>query len=345
MNQTQILGVLLGTAVGDALGLPYEGLSPQRARRLWGPPDRHRFWFGWGMVSDDTEHTVLVAQAFLAADGDATAFANHLGRGLRGWLLGLPAGIGGATLRAILKLWLGYPPTHSGVFSAGNGPAMRSGILGAIAADLPQLRALVRASTRTTHTDPRAEYGALTIALAVRHAGRGEVHGPTFHQDLAAHVSDGPWLAHIQQAVTSVTQGETTPQFLARQGWDRGVSGFVEHCIPVAVHIWLSHPQDYAAAVMTAIQCGGDTDSLAAMVGAMVGAAVGPTGIPEVWCQRLWEPMHSVAGLTHLAADLATGRQSPRPHWGTNLLGFGRNLCFLAIVLGHGLRRLAPPYA
>ncbi|MBK8478230.1 MAG: ADP-ribosylglycohydrolase family protein [Opitutaceae bacterium] len=42
---------MLGTAVGDAIGLPYEGISRQRAARLFGPPDRHRFVVGRGMVS------------------------------------------------------------------------------------------------------------------------------------------------------------------------------------------------------------------------------------------------------------------------------------------------------
>ena len=56
-NEKAIIGCILGTAVGDALGLPYEGLSPTRARKLLGPPDRHRFILRRGMISDDTEHT------------------------------------------------------------------------------------------------------------------------------------------------------------------------------------------------------------------------------------------------------------------------------------------------
>ena len=63
MNLKQALvGTILGTAVGDAIGLPREGLSPARARRLFGdPPLRHRFLLGRGMISDDTEHTCMVA--------------------------------------------------------------------------------------------------------------------------------------------------------------------------------------------------------------------------------------------------------------------------------------------
>src|SRR5262245_41027544 len=64
-------GVLLGTAVGDALGLPAENLSPQRIQRLWKNEWRMRFILDRGMISDDTEHTLMVAQALLAEPDDA----------------------------------------------------------------------------------------------------------------------------------------------------------------------------------------------------------------------------------------------------------------------------------
>ena len=60
--QMHVVGSILGTAVGDAMGLPYEGLSRRRGKRLIGPPDRHHFFFGRGMVSDDTELTCMVSQ-------------------------------------------------------------------------------------------------------------------------------------------------------------------------------------------------------------------------------------------------------------------------------------------
>src|SRR5262249_44571305 len=149
-----------------------------RARRLFGPPSlRHRFVLGRGMVSDDTEHSCLVGQALLRRPDDADRFARALAWGLRWWLLRLPAGVGRATARGVLKLWAGWPPTRSGVFSAGNGPAMRAALLGACLGGQPEkLRAYVRASSRVTHTDPRAERGALLIALAAHH---GATRGPT----------------------------------------------------------------------------------------------------------------------------------------------------------------------
>src|SRR5438105_4572061 len=103
-RQGQLAGVLLGTAVGDALGLPREGLLPGRARALFGgPPLGHRLLFGRGMVSDDTEHTCLVGAALLREPADPARFARALAWGLRLWLLGLPTGVGFATLRATLK--------------------------------------------------------------------------------------------------------------------------------------------------------------------------------------------------------------------------------------------------
>ena len=78
--QDRLAGVLLGTAVGDSVGLPAEGLSPRRRRRLLPGPWRHRFMCGRGMISDDTEHTLMVAQSLLTHPDDAAAFGRDLAR-------------------------------------------------------------------------------------------------------------------------------------------------------------------------------------------------------------------------------------------------------------------------
>jgi ADP-ribosylglycohydrolase len=89
----RMAGVLLGTAIGDTLGLLRLGLSARRVSRLYGsPPLRHRFLFGRGMVSDDTERTCLVGQALLRAPRDPDRFVRSLAWGLRSWLLSLPSG-------------------------------------------------------------------------------------------------------------------------------------------------------------------------------------------------------------------------------------------------------------
>ncbi len=230
--------------MGDAIGLPAEGLPPQRAARLFGTgPFGHRFIFGRGMVSDDTEHTCMIAQALLAAPEDADAFVRCLGWKLRWWLLGIPAGIGLGTLRAILKLWLGFPPERSGVFSAGNGPAMRVAILGVcIDQDDEKLRSYVQVSTRLTHTDSRAEQGALIIALAARHASKASAQtlNPTqVLNDLQQHVTDPELLAGLAQANECLQQNESAQTLAMRMGLSSGVTGYICHTVPITLFCWL----------------------------------------------------------------------------------------------------------
>ena len=60
-RRDRFAGLLLGTALGDSLGYPAEGLAPQRIKKLYKAGWQHRFIFGYGLVSDDTDHTVFVA--------------------------------------------------------------------------------------------------------------------------------------------------------------------------------------------------------------------------------------------------------------------------------------------
>jgi ADP-ribosylglycohydrolase len=345
-----IAGAIIGCAVGDAIGLPYEGLSKRRGRRLMGEPDRHRFVVRRGMVSDDTEHTCMVAQALCASPRDADTFARQLGRRLRWWLLGLPAGIGSATLRATLKLWLGFSPSRSGVFSAGNGPAMRSPILGAAIDDIETLRSFVRASTQLTHTDPKAYHGAVAVAFAAWCAKRGMDEPGVFfekYRSVATADSSTEFDALIAKVEKSLASGEPTEVFAEQLGCGQGVSGYVYRSVPVALHSWLRHPRDCRLAVMSVVQCGGDTDTTAAIVGAIVGSGVGRTGIPQEWVNRIWEWPRSVGWMERLAAatDKAVKTGTPlRPPWVTPVVGLARNAFFLAVVLAHVARRLLPPY-
>ncbi len=351
MTELPIVGCLLGTAVGDALGLPYEGVSRRRLNRLLGPPDRHRFMLGRGMVSDDTEHTCIVAQSLIASNFDIDIFTRDFARRLRWWFAAIPAGIGRATLRACLKLWCGVSPQYSGVFSAGNGPAMRSAIFGATLNDVGVMVAFVRASARITHTDVKAEYGAIAVALAAFTARRETaIDGQQFVEQLATIIgSDGAELISLlRDVVISVANRESTFDFAANNGHEHGVSGYTYDTVPVSIHAWLSNPLDFRSAVTSVIRCGGDTDTTAAIVGGIVGTATGESGIPQEWISTMCEWPRSITWMRRLACqlDAATNDGIAQKPIGLNFpVVFLRNLFFLSVVLVHGMRRLFPPYA
>ena len=355
-------GCILGTAVGDALGLACEGLSPQRRPKLFPDPSRYGLLpFGRGMCSDDTEHTVMLAQSILDLNvlyGDDEVLAREVMGSfawrLRLWLLGLPAGVGMATARAILKLWLFIPPRWSGVNSAGNGPSMRSALLGLRYADQPaRMRAMVRAATRITHTDPKAEQAAWTVAMAAAHCeatlGRPDAAGflGECRNGLGADAAE--WIALLERVAASIRKGQKTLEFAAEFGLGKGVTGYSFHTVPVALHAWLSHPADFRGAVIAAIECGGDTDTVAAITGAIAGAGVGKDGIPREWLDRLVEWPRTIAWMEQVALQLAKRaderlvQREPTPGVGAIKLLL-RNVFFLAVVLGHGFRRLLPPY-
>lgn len=340
-------GVLLGTAVGDALGLPAEGLSRARLQRRWPGPWKHRFLAGRGMISDDTEHTLFVAQALLASPHDATAFQCHLAWKLRLWLLGVPAGIGLATLRSVLKLWLGFSPARSGVYSAGNGPAMRSAIIGAYFADDPaQRKAYVSASTRITHTDPRAETAALAVAETAAWAtlGQGAV------EDLLAILPDlghdAEWQAICGKLAASLVKQLSVGDFALAMGLERGITGYAYHTVPIALYAVLRHGQNFRAALEETLHCGGDTDTVGAIAGALCGAQAGRAGIPEEWLAGICEWPRSVRLLEQVASRLVEQKAThqalgPVKYFWPGLVP--RNLLFVAVVLAHGFRRLLPP--
>ena len=155
MNKYQLL--MYAQALGDSLLLPYENLGRKKAlarlNRYHGKEITQSLLPGFGMISDDTEHMVLTAQALLISK-NAENFEKNLKFALKWWLVSLPPGIGMATLKSCIKMWLGLKTT--GVYSAGNGPVMRVPIIALyFAHDKNQRNQYIRSSTHLTHTDPK----------------------------------------------------------------------------------------------------------------------------------------------------------------------------------------------
>jgi len=360
--QDSLIGCILGTAVGDAVGLVCEGLTPVRQRRLYGVIDAPQLIGRRGMISDDTEHICLAAEALIASAGDVELFERQLARGLRGWFLAGPAGIGWATLRSCMLLCVGVSPARSGVYSAGNGPAMRSAIFGtAYGSDLGRLVELVRACTRITHTDPKAEAGALAVAVAAAvaalqlpYAEIADIYRERWAQAIALTHPDVRSAAAelttlLERAIGCVQKGQGTADFVASidTSHTRGISGYIYRTVPAAIHAWLSHPGNARAAVLEIVHCGGDTDTTGAITGAIVGAGVGRAGIPDDWIASLWEWPHSAEWMAELGEQLSDvvkrglPQQPPAVPFAACLI---RNAIFAVVVIAQALRHFLPPY-
>lgn len=280
---------LRGTLAGDCVGLIYEGLPPRRIKtRNGNRPFSPSFIAGRVIPSDDTAHAYVTAFALSVSEDDPERFQRILAREIRKWFLALPFGIGLATLKAGIKLSVGIPPTKSAVNSAGNGPCMRSPVIGWWYSDRPDLiPTFVRASTEITHRHPLASRGALWCALAASAISRGE--------SLPDLDSDWP-------------EDNSTPE--------RGPSGFVVHTI-YAVRRGLLD----GLSLEQIVRQGGDTDTIAAIIGGIRGAEALPAAL-------------RVAGWP----DRASIEAFPsRPSY-LRMLRF--HLASYPVVIGHGLRRM-----
>jgi ADP-ribosylglycohydrolase len=343
MNRKEALAaVLLGTAVGDALGLPAEGMSRAVIQRRWHGDWRMRMILGRGMVSDDTEHAAMTVLALHEQPEDADLFQRVLARRLRWWFAALPPATGLATARACVKLWLGISPQRSGVFSAGNGPCMRSAVIGAWhAEDEERRRAFVRASTRLTHTDPRAEAAAQAVALgaamALRKEGAPDV--VLFLDELRELSADEEWALICQRMKEAWNQQSSMREFAKVLGLQCGVTGYAYHTVPVALFAWLRHAGDFRTALTSVLDCGGDTDTVGAITGALAALSAGVETIPTEWMGHIVDWPLSIAALRRAASGSSRNGVGSALVWP---LALARNMVFLVLVLVHGFRRLIP---
>ncbi len=332
-NINQLYGSLLGTVIGDAYGLPFEGLSPSRLKRLFPQDGAYHLIpvINGGMVSDDSEHAIMTVQAYIASGGDVSRFGSALRWRLMAWLLTLPAGVGLATGRSIFKMMLGF--RQSGVYSAGNGGAMRSAALGVLCDDLNQLKTFVHTSTKLTHTDPKAVQGSLAVALLAW----AETRRPTWSSEqilrfVAEQLEDKALIALL---FDDTTQQNPPPA--------QGVTGYMYDTVPAVVWAWRQYRHEPLRGLNWLIGRGGDTDTTCAIFGGIVGVRHGVAlfdVMQGAWCEPVIRPK-----LLQTLAKQAWQTNVPnRPARLFSFWTYPRNVVFLIIVLLHGFRRLLPPY-
>lgn len=296
-------------AVGDSIGLPYEGI--RRPKRFAG---KQSFFLGWGITSDDAQHAAMTFQAWRESGGDVGKFRANLGGRIAAWLCCLPPGIGLATLKAGIKLCVGMRAPRSGVFSAGNGPAMRAPVLGWEIDEVDQLTAFIEISTTTTHTDPKARVGALALARTFHFCRR---HPEPSRAELIALWRSIDSATYWQEAIDAVENSASLSDLLAVTGQKRGIGGYILHTVPACLHIAERHRGDFRAAIEETILAGGDTDTAAAIVAAL---CVGFGGTPPAEWLRI--------------VDFPAGREPSFARLGWNLV------CTALILVYHVPKRL-----
>lgn len=298
-RQDQFRGALLGTALGDAIGAPFEG------RRTVARPDVEAWLASDAQLTwtDDTAMMLVLGRSLVSGDGmvdpqvlgDAFASAYHR-EPWRGYGAGPPrifaeAAAGRSYVDVAAELFGG-----SGSF--GNGAAMRAAPAGLVGAGDPERAAeLARHQSLVTHAHPLAQDGAAVVAMAVAVSTDGD-HDPSEGLlGLTHHLRTPEFRRALQIAVE--LGAEAAPDRIARV-LGHGVASV--EAVPAAVAAFLGAPDDPTEVMVRAVSIGGDTDTIAAMAGAVAGARAGATALSAELLDRLEARAEIIALADELAA-------------------------------------------
>jgi poly(ADP-ribose) glycohydrolase ARH3 len=293
-------GALLGTFVGDALGMPFEGTAatdiPARVEMVAARRGR-------GTYTDDTQMMIALGESLLERD---RVDEEHLARAFLD-AFDPARGYGSGTIE-LFQLWRqGVPITeaatrlYGGAGSLGNGAAMRiAPIAVRFAQSANRLRAEAERSARLTHSHALAVDAALVQATAVAAALRdGGVLGAA-----RAAANTAVMREQLDRAAALLAAGCDPEEVAARLG--NSPEG--HQSVPAAIVAAVSQPR-FEQAVSFAVRCGGDTDTLGAMAGAIAGARDGASAIPQRWLDALEDGERGRRHVAQLAEALA-GRRS-----------------------------------
>ncbi|MER9843563.1 ADP-ribosylglycohydrolase family protein [Mesorhizobium australicum] len=324
------MGALVGGALGDALGMPTQLLSPARIAELYGrvedfiaPFAGHPVSKGLlaGTVTDDTEQALLLGR-ILVESGERFDHARWV-NALLDWEREVKARgsydlLGPSTKRAIDAINNGVPAEEAGRSGDTNGAAMRIAPVG-IMMPLEPLDAFVSKVAETcqaTHNTSIAIASAAAVAAAV---SRG--------------VAGGDWYAASDSAVAAAQRGATLGNWVtggdiaARIVWAQalvrgkakrdairlitdlvGTGVASQESVPAAFAVLeVAGGDPWQAAVISA-NLGGDTDTIGAIAAGMAGACAGFSRLPQHRVTSLGGI--DMAQVRALAADLVAARMS-----------------------------------
>jgi ADP-ribosylglycohydrolase len=296
--EDRFVGCLVGGAIGDALGRMGESLPSWLVRLRFGTiadfhPGLLRRVRAAGSVTDDTQLTLCLARS-IGPDGHCDR--EMLSRLLIDWY-DYRIGPGRATTTAVKRLKQGIPWERAGEpNSAGNGTVIRVAPIGLVwHRDTERRQQQAEWSAIGTHRHPLAISGARLIADAIAFAlQRTAERPPDLIAHLLEHETDRTW----RNALIMVQElnSEMTCKSLRRLG----KSGFVVHTVSAALYLFQKLGDRPQAALLTAANCGGDTDSIGAVLGNLLGAWHGMRALPE----RLRRQVQGQAVLKHEARRL-----------------------------------------
>ncbi|MBN9119295.1 MAG: ADP-ribosylglycohydrolase family protein [Planctomycetes bacterium] len=296
-------GCLLGLTVGDAVGAPYEGLTHADIFFQFGSPEMLVTNPSGDPLhyTDDTEMMIGVAET-LAECGRideprlCRAFAENYhpergyGQGARRIIEAMAAGGDWRTLAATLL--------PGGSF--GNGAAMRIAPVGLVFADAPEeLWEQARLSALPTHTHPLGIEGAQLLAFAVAWALRATAFDrKRLWRDLLNRAATEEFRWHLGVAA-KLKPGDSLAGL--------GSTLHAHRSVVTAIACFAATPGDFEMAISRAIGLGDDTDTVAAMAGALVGAFAGVGAIPAGLLEKLEDgPVKGRSHITGLAAKLSS---------------------------------------
>lgn len=287
-------GGLVGQAIGDALGAPVEGFGRDICARYIEEflEDRAagEAWTFDGQYTDDTQLCRELAVSFAANAGRWNPF-DFAARISNLFAEGRVRRPGRATSRAADRLRAGVPWHLAGEPQArGNGAAMRAAPVGWLlmphSAELTQIAA---AQAAITHQDADAQAGAVAIAQAVALliarpdqgteefiaavAAATEALSPTLARDIRnLKYILGLSAEHAHAVISGVVDaGE----------WAGTISPHVTPSVLWALYAFLQGRPDFLAVVRIAVSGGGDSDTTAAMAGALIGVELGIDALPQ----------------------------------------------------------------
>jgi len=278
-------GTLLGLAVGNTLGLPFESWPSREIRRRYpkgireiDPEETKLPW------DDDLAQAVILAEAILQYD---TLRNEDLAARLMEWFESNGRGMGSQTRAVMNALRQGMLPSEAaklvwerdGGQPAGNGAVMRCApVAMRWPRDRKKLLEETETSARVTHHDPRCSWSAFAVNLVVAEALNGRK--PSI--DSIAGTMEGAGVGpHTVHAVRDVA-GHTL-EYLKLDG---SAIGFTLKAMQAG--LWcLEYSGDFEESLVAVIQAGGDTDTNGAVAGAILGALHGASSIPDRWTTRI----------------------------------------------------------